>query len=128
MAGGLRRRFIRGLTYLGNEMSKRRGKRPEVRPSSTSPGAVPKLDLDALHHWAQQGGDPIGPPIRVVAANEERRPDRFDSACAGKEPFDNEQAANAAQLYRERRGVRNEGMTAYKCSYCGRWHLGHSKS
>ncbi|MGC2639136.1 MAG: HD domain-containing protein [Acidobacteriaceae bacterium] len=66
-------------------------------------------------------GDPDENPVPEFSGS-------FLSGCAGKESFHSEEAAYAAQKYRERSGVRNEGMRAYQCDHCDGWHLGHSKS
>jgi hypothetical protein len=83
--------------------------------------------IEKLRRWAQgecKTVDPV-PPVTIHAADPVN--DRFDSACAGKEKFPNKDAAYSAQLYRQRQGVGHEGMHAYRCAYCGSWHLGHSR-
>lgn len=41
------------------------------------------------------------------------------SQCAGKEAFDDPQIARKAAR-------RKPGREHYRCSYCGRWHVGNS--
>jgi hypothetical protein len=83
--------------------------------------------IEKLRRWASgERALPESQPSLVIRTEDAVR-DQFDSACAGKEKFPNKDAAYSAQSYRRREGVRVEGMSAYRCAYCGSWHLGHSK-
>jgi hypothetical protein len=84
--------------------------------------------IERLQRWARGECMPAESSPPVTIRGDEPKSDHFESACAGKEKFPNREAAYSAQIYRQRKGVRNEGMKAYRCAYCGSWHLGHSKS
>lgn len=47
---------------------------------------------------------------------------RFYRGCAGKKQYPNRKVALAAK-----RQIGDEGLEAYRCSYCRKIHLGHSK-
>jgi hypothetical protein len=84
--------------------------------------------IEKLRSWARGECSTVVPSPPVAVRAEDPVTDRFDAACAGKEKFPNRDAAYSAQSYRQRQGVHNEGMKAYRCAYCGSWHLGHSRS
>lgn len=46
-------------------------------------------------------------------------------ACAGKEPYD---SANLARKVLRRRKRRHDGVSlnAYRCTHCGKWHIGNA--
>ena len=51
----------------------------------------------------------------------------LDRGCLGKEKHESEPAARAAQQYRVRihTARSGDGANAYKCEFCGKWHIGH---
>jgi hypothetical protein len=47
---------------------------------------------------------------------------RFYRGCAGKKQYPSRKVALAAK-----RQIGDPGLEAYRCTYCKRFHLGHSK-
>ena len=47
---------------------------------------------------------------------------RFIRGCSGKQQFPNKRVAESV-----RRRIGDETLNAYKCRFCGKHHLGHSK-
>lgn len=49
-----------------------------------------------------------------------------NASCIGKEAFDTPQAAAKARKHIARRwnAKRRDNLESYRCSHCGRWHLG----
>jgi hypothetical protein len=102
-------------------MAGSRKKPPAAKPR-------PLARLQELQAWAKGGFEPPRPALSVSWRDEASAADPFAVSCAGKEGFPNEQAAYAAQQYRVRNGVKNAGLSAYKCAFCKRWHLGHPRA
>jgi hypothetical protein len=56
----------------------------------------------------------------------------FEAACAGKDAYESESAADAVlslmkrgSIRHRRSGGRWDTLNSYKCCFCGNWHLGH---
>jgi hypothetical protein len=49
-----------------------------------------------------------------------------DHYCAGKEGFDSKTKANKIARRMGRRGTRRGRITVYRCTGCGKWHIGQT--
>lgn len=57
--------------------------------------------------------------LLIVAEYRAKKRKRYQSMCEGKDKFASPVLAHSTMRHRD--------MTAYKCRFCGSWHVAHSR-